>query len=63
MTLGALKPPSHQESVSTDGNGPQLFRRHAMPMLTVHVLLPMDETGDMTLGQQADACQSEGVDT
>ncbi len=31
-----VKAPSHQASASTDGNVPQHFRHHAMPMLSVH---------------------------
>ncbi len=32
----SVKAPSHQASASTDGYVPQHFRRHAMPMLSVH---------------------------
>ncbi len=45
------KAPSHQASASTDGYVHQHFRRHAMPTLSVHKPITLDDTGDSTLAQ------------
>ncbi len=36
LRVACVKAPSHQASASTDGNVPQHFRQHAMPMLSMH---------------------------